>query len=70
MPGVNPNSKETDGSVRGYFKWNITKMATDSTEAKSADVKLYESFDFNANGKIDWTQVYGNLQLAYATLDD
>jgi hypothetical protein len=69
LPGVNPNSKETDGSVRGYFRWNITKTATDSTEAKSVDVKIYESFDFNAEGKIDWTQVYGNLQSAYASLN-
>ena len=70
LPGVNPNSKETDGSVRGYFKWNITKPATDSTGEKSVDVKIYESFDFNAEGKIDWTQVYANMQAAYAALED
>tara|TARA_B100000767_G_scaffold45614_1_gene40013 strand:- start:2868 stop:3383 length:516 start_codon:yes stop_codon:yes gene_type:complete len=70
LPGVNPESKETDGSVRGYFKWNITKPATDSTEQKSVDVKIYESFDFDANGKVDWTQVYANMQAAYASLED
>jgi hypothetical protein len=70
LPGVNPVSKETDGSVRGYFKWNITKAATDSTETKTVQVKLYESFDFNADSEIDWTQVYGNLQLAYAMLEE
>jgi hypothetical protein len=70
LPGVNPVSKETDGSVRGYFKWNITKAATDSTEQKSVDVKVYESFDFNAEGKIVWTQVYANMQAAYAALED
>lgn len=59
-----------DRSVRGYFKWNITKPATDSTEEKSVDVKIYESFDFNAEGKIDWTQVYANMQAAYAALED
>ena len=70
LPGVNPVSKETDGSVRGYFKWNITKAATDSTEQKSVNVKVYESFDFNAEGKIVWTQVYANMQAAYAALED
>lgn len=70
LPGVNPDSKETDGSVRGYFNWNITKPATDSTEEKSVDVKIYESFDFNEEGKIDWTQVYANLQAAYAALEE
>jgi len=70
LPGVNPVSKETDGSVRGYFKWNITKVATDSTEQKSVNVKVYESFDFNAEGKIVWTQVYANMQAAYAALED
>jgi hypothetical protein len=70
LPGVNPDSKETDGSVRGYFKWNITKPATDSTGEKSVDVKIYESFVFNAEGKIDWTQVYANMQAAYAALED
>jgi len=70
LPGVNPNTKMTDGSVRGYFRWEISKAATDSTEARSVEVKLYESFDFNAEGKIRWTQVYGDLATAYNLLEE
>ena len=59
-----------DGSVRGYFEWRISKDATDSTEAKSVLVKVYESFDFNPEGEIIYTQVYGNLAAGYAYLDE
>ena len=70
LPGVNPQTKAVDGSVRGYFEWNISKAATDSTEAKSVRVKVYESFDFNPEGEIMYTQVYGNLMAGYAYLDE
>ena len=70
LPGVNPQTKAVDGSVRGYFEWNISKAATDSTEAKSVRVKVYESFDFNPEGEIMYTQVYGNLIAGYAYLDE
>ena len=70
LPGVNPQTKAVDGSVRGYFEWNISKPATDSTEAKSVRVKVYESFDFNPEGEIMYTQVYGNLIAGYAYLDE
>ena len=70
LPGVNPQTKAVDGSVRGYFEWNISKAATDSTEAKSVRVKVYESFDFNPEGEITYTQVYGNLIAGYAYLDE
>ena len=69
LPGVNAQTKQTDGSVRGYFEWNISKPATDSTAAKSVRVKIYESFDFNPAGEIAYTQVYGNLMAGYAYLD-
>lgn len=69
LPGVHPETKLPDGSVRGYFEWSISKAATDSTEAKSVRVKVYESFDFNPAGEIIYTQVYGNLLAGYAYLD-
>ena len=69
LPGVNAQTKKVDGSVRGYFKWNITRPATDSTEAQSIAVKVYESFDFNPEGQINFAQVYGNLEAAYAELE-
>ena len=70
LPGVNPQTKTVDGSVRGYFEWKISKAATDYTEAKSVRVKVYESFDFNPDGEIVYTQVYGNLAAGYAYLDE
>lgn len=61
LPGVNSDTKEMDGSVRHYSLWEVTRTATDSTEAKSGQIKLYESFDFNADGKIIYQQVYGDF---------
>ena len=61
LPGVNADTKEADGSVRHYSEWEVTKPATDSTEAKSGKIKLYESFDFNEEGKIIYQQVYGDF---------
>jgi len=61
LPGVNSETKKMDGSVRHYCQWEITRVATDSTEAKSATLKMYESFDFNEEGKIIAQQVYGDF---------
>lgn len=60
LPGVNADTKLPDGSVRYYGAWEVTLPATDSTEAKSGIIKLYESFDFDANGKIAVQQGYGD----------
>ncbi|MBT8186770.1 MAG: hypothetical protein HKP38_08540 [Croceitalea sp.] len=61
LPGVNQDTKMADGSVRHYSQWRIIKPATDSTEAKSGLIRLYESFDFDENGKIRYQQVYGDF---------
>jgi hypothetical protein len=61
LPGVNPDTKEMDGSVRFYSSWRVTKTATDSTPEKSGVIKLYESFDFNADGKVVYQQIYGDF---------
>ena len=61
LPGVNVETKKPDGSVRCYADWEITIPATDSTEAKSGIIKLYESFDFNEEGKVTFQQVYGDF---------
>ncbi|MDP2069597.1 MAG: hypothetical protein Q8K04_11625 [Lutibacter sp.] len=61
LPGVNPDTKLTDGSVRYYSSWEVTLPATDSTAAKTGVIKLYESFDFDAEGKIRYQQVYGDF---------
>jgi hypothetical protein len=61
LPGVNADTKEADGSVRHYSEWEVTLPATDSTEAKSGNLNMYESFDFNEEGKIIYQQVYGDF---------
>jgi hypothetical protein len=61
LPGVNTETKKADGSVRYYGTWRTTKAATDSTEAIKTDVRLYESFDFDEDGKILYQQFYGDL---------
>ena len=69
LPGVNPETNEPDGSVRYYGKWNITKTATDSTEAKSVLIPLYVSFDFDEEGKILFQQNYGDMTAAFESLN-
>ncbi|WP_297704505.1 hypothetical protein [uncultured Eudoraea sp.] len=61
LPGVNADTKMPDGSVRHYSVWEVTMPETDSTEAKTGAFKLYESFDFDADGKILTQQVYGDF---------
>jgi len=61
LPGVNTDTKKADGSVRYYGVWKVTLPATDSTEARSGELKFYESYDFNAEGKIIYQQGYGDF---------
>ena len=61
LPGVNADTKMADGSVRHYSSWEVTLPATDTTAAKSGVIHLYESFDFDAEGKIRLQQVYGDF---------
>ncbi|WP_044637078.1 hypothetical protein [Siansivirga zeaxanthinifaciens] len=61
LPGVNAETKLPDGSVRYYGAWKVTLPATDSTEAKSGVLRIYESFDFDENGKIAIQQGYGDF---------
>jgi hypothetical protein len=61
LPGVNPETRKPDGSVRHYSDWEVILPATDSTEARSGVIHLYESFDFNTEGKILFQQVYGDF---------
>lgn len=61
LPGVERGGTTPDGSVRHYPLWEVIKPATDSTEARSGIISLYESFDFDENGKILRQQAYGDF---------
>ncbi len=61
LPGVNADTKMADGSVRYYANWKVTRSATDSTQAKSGVLSMYESFDFDENGKIIYQQAYADF---------
>jgi len=61
LPGVNAETKMADGSVRYYGDWEVTRTATDSTEARSGVLKIYSSFDFDEEGKIIYEQGYGDF---------
>lgn len=61
LPGVDSETKELNGSVRYYADWQVTLPATDSTEAKSGVIRLYESFDFDDEGKIVSQVNYGDF---------
>ena len=61
LPGVDQKTKTADGSVRYYSTWEVSTKKTDSTEAKSGILKMYESYDFDADGKIIYQQGYGDF---------
>ena len=70
LPGVNIDTKEMDGSVRYYGTWKVTLPATDSTDGKTGVIKLYESFDFDEDGKIVLQQYYGDGSGLFMYLND
>ncbi len=61
LPGVDPETKKMNGSVRHYIDWEVTLPATDSTEARSGIILYYESFEFNEDGKIVNQVGYGDF---------
>ncbi|MCX2718899.1 hypothetical protein [Lentiprolixibacter aurantiacus] len=61
LPGVDQETKQMDGSVRHYSEWEVTRSATDSTEAKSGNIRLYQAFNFNEEGKIVYQMGYADF---------
>ena len=68
LPGVNPETQLPNGSVNGMFLWEVSRMAPDSSERRSVQLWIYESFDFNEEGQIVFTQVFSDLASAYRQL--
>ena len=54
LQGVNAQTGKADGSVRMYYAMQVTHTAN----AKSVVVPIYESFDFNEEGKATFVQWY------------
>lgn len=69
LPGVSAETKQPDGSVRVYFDWDLVRPATDTTERKSVTITYYESWEFDSDGKIWLTQIFGDKTAAMQALD-
>ena len=61
LPGVDLETKAMDGSVRFYTEWEITRTATDSTEARSGNIRMYHAYVFNEDGKFTLDIAYGDF---------
>ena len=66
LPGVNLETKKMDGSVRMYFDITITLSET----GKSVTIPMYNSFDFDDEGKILYLQYYGDFTAAFLSLEE
>jgi hypothetical protein len=64
LPGVDPETQRPNGSVNGMFLWEVSKTAEDGSR-KAVQLWIYESFDFNDDGDIIFTQVFSDLTSAY-----
>ncbi len=65
LPGVNPATKEMDGSVRFYFDWTVNN----TENGKSITLPLYMSFDFDNDGKINFYQFFGDISAGISSID-
>ena len=65
LPGVNPETKKMDGSVRMYFDITITL----TENGNSITMPMYNSFDFDDQGKILYLQYYGDFTAAFLSLE-
>jgi hypothetical protein len=61
LPGVDVQTKQMDGSVRHYSEWEITRVATDSSDARTGKLRMYQAFVFNEEGKIQLDLTYGDF---------
>ena len=66
LPGVNPETKKMDGSVRNYFDITITL----TENGNSITMPMYNSFDFDDEGKILFLQYYGDFTAAFLSLEE
>ena len=67
LPGVNPETQLPNGSVNGMFLWEVSRTDEDG-QRRAVQLWIYESFDFNEEGQIVFTQVFSDLASAYRQL--
>ena len=67
LPGVNPETQLPNGSVNGMFLWEVSRRGEDGAR-HAVQLWIYESFDFNAEGQIVFTQVFSDIASAYRQL--
>ena len=66
LPGVNSETKKMDGSVRTYFDITITL----TENGNSITMPMYNSFDFDDEGKILYLQYYGDFTSTFLSLEE
>ena len=66
LPGVNAETKELDGSARMYTNLQVTL----TENQRSIIIPMYESYDFDENGKIQVFQYFGDFTAALLSLED
>jgi len=65
LQGVNPETGEADGSVRFYYDMQVTN----SSNGKSVVIPIYESFDFDDNGKAIYVQWYCDWTASLSSIE-
>ena len=65
LQGVNPETGEADGSVRFYYDMQVTN----SSSGKSVVIPIYESFDFDDEGKAIYVQWYCDWTASISSID-
>ena len=65
LQGVNPETGEADGSVRFYYDMQVTN----SDNGNSVVIPIYESFDFDDEGKAIFVQWYCDWTASISSLE-
>ncbi|MBL6649755.1 MAG: hypothetical protein ISP56_05775 [Flavobacteriaceae bacterium] len=65
LQGVNPDTGHADGSVRMYYNMEVTN----SSNGKSIVIPIYESFDFDNEGKAIYVQWYSDWTASLESIE-
>ena len=65
LQGVNPETGKSDGSVRFYYDMQVTN----SSNGKSVVIPIYESFDFDDEGKAIYVQWYCDWTASISSIE-